>query len=78
MGPSPMGPGWRHMADILYLDPTAFLADFAGDLPRAEARVAPVTAAAWQRKKSWTLIATRDHKAVVLRLATPRLRDNHV
>jgi len=60
--------------DFLYLDPAAFPADFAADLPPAEANfmahsqgmlakaaaVAPVTAAAWRQKKSWALIATRD------------------
>lgn len=60
---------------FLYLDPAAYPADFAADLPPAEARFmarsqpmlakaaagAPVTAAAWHRKKSWALIATRDH-----------------
>ena len=61
--------------DFLYLDPAAFPADFAADLPAAEAKFmahsqqmlakaaggAPVTAAAWHQKKSWALIATRDH-----------------
>ena len=61
--------------DFLYLQPAAFPADFAGDLPPAEASFmarsqqmlakaaggAPVTAAAWHQKKSWALIATRDH-----------------
>ena len=61
--------------DFLYLDPAAFPADFAADLPPAEASfmaqsqamlakaaaVAPVTTAAWHQKKSWALIATRDH-----------------
>jgi pimeloyl-ACP methyl ester carboxylesterase len=60
--------------DFLYLDPAAFVADFAADLPPAEASFmarsqampakaaagAPVTAAAWHQKKSWALIATRD------------------
>src|SRR5271154_5260569 len=61
--------------DFLYLDPTAFPADFAADLPPAQANFmahsqvmaakaaagAPVTAAAWHQKKSWALVATRDH-----------------
>jgi pimeloyl-ACP methyl ester carboxylesterase len=61
--------------DFLYLDPTAFPADFAADLPPAEANFmahsqamlakaaggAPVTTAAWHQKKSWALVATRDH-----------------
>jgi len=61
--------------DFLYLDPTAFPADFAGDVPPAHANFmahsqpmlakaaggAPVTAAAWHQKKSWALIATLDH-----------------
>jgi pimeloyl-ACP methyl ester carboxylesterase len=61
--------------DFLYLDPAAFPADFAADLPPAEANFmahsqqmlakaaggAPVTTAAWHQKKSWALIATRDH-----------------
>jgi len=60
--------------DFLYLDPAAFPADFAADLPPAEANFmahsqampakaaagAPVTAAAWHQKKSWALVATRD------------------
>jgi pimeloyl-ACP methyl ester carboxylesterase len=61
--------------DFLYLDPAAFPADFAADVPAAEAKfmahsqgmlakaaaVAPVTTAAWHQKKSWALIATLDH-----------------
>jgi pimeloyl-ACP methyl ester carboxylesterase len=61
--------------DFLYLDPAAFPADFAADLPAAEANFmahsqamlakaaggAPVATAAWHQKKSWALIATRDH-----------------
>jgi pimeloyl-ACP methyl ester carboxylesterase len=60
---------------FLYLDPAAFPADFAADLPSAQANFmahsqqmlakaaggAPVTTAAWRQKKSWALIATRDH-----------------
>jgi pimeloyl-ACP methyl ester carboxylesterase len=60
--------------DFLYLDPAAFPADFAADLPAPEANFmahsqamlakagagAPVTTAAWHQKKSWALIATRD------------------
>ena len=61
--------------DFLYLDPAAFPADFAGDVLPAQAKFmansqpmlakaaggAPVTAAAWRQKKSWALVATRDH-----------------
>jgi pimeloyl-ACP methyl ester carboxylesterase len=61
--------------DFLYLDPAAFPADFAADLPPAEANfmahsqmmlakaaaVATVTKAAWHQKKSWALVATLDH-----------------
>jgi len=60
--------------DFLYLDPAAFPADFAADLPPAEANFmahsqamlakaaggAAVTTAAWHQKKSWALIATSD------------------
>ena len=60
---------------FLYLKPAAFPADFAADVPPAEARfmaysqpmlaktaaAAPVTTAAWHQKKSWALVATRDH-----------------
>jgi pimeloyl-ACP methyl ester carboxylesterase len=60
---------------FLYIDPAAFPADFAADLPLAEASfmahsqmmlakaaaAAPVTIAAWHNKKSWALVATRDH-----------------
>jgi pimeloyl-ACP methyl ester carboxylesterase len=60
---------------FLYLDPAALPADFAADLPPAEANFmahsqamlakaaadAPVTTAAWHQKKSWVLVATRDH-----------------
>ena len=61
--------------DFLYIDPAAFPADFAADLPPAEGNFmahsqamlakaaggAPVTTAAWHQKKSWALVATRDH-----------------
>jgi pimeloyl-ACP methyl ester carboxylesterase len=61
--------------DFLYLDPAAFPADFAADLPPTESNFmahsqamlakaaggAPVTTAAWHQKKSWALVATRDH-----------------
>lgn len=61
--------------DFLYLDPAKFPADFAADLPPAQASFmahsqamaakaaagTPVTQAAWHQKKSWALIATRDH-----------------
>ena len=60
--------------DFLYLDPAAFPADFAADLPPAEASFmarsqamlakaavgAPAKAAAWHQKKSWALVATQD------------------
>jgi pimeloyl-ACP methyl ester carboxylesterase len=60
--------------DFLYLDPAAFPADFAADVPAADAKfmahsqgmlakaaaVAPVTTAAWHQKKSWALVATLD------------------
>jgi len=61
--------------NFLYIDPAAFPADFAADVPPAQAKFmahsqqmlanaagsAPVTAAAWHQKKSWALIASRDH-----------------
>jgi pimeloyl-ACP methyl ester carboxylesterase len=61
--------------DFLYLDPAAFPADFAADLPPAEANfmahsqmmlakaaaTASVTTAAWHQKKSWALVASLDH-----------------
>jgi pimeloyl-ACP methyl ester carboxylesterase len=61
--------------DFLYLDPTAFPADFAADVAKPQAAFmansqqmlakaaggAPVTAAAWHQKKSWALVASRDH-----------------
>jgi len=62
--------------DFLYIEPTAFPADFAADVPPALAKLmahsqamlaakaggsALVTAAAWRQKKSWALVATRDH-----------------
>ena len=61
--------------DFLYLDPAAFPADFAADVPPAQASFmahsqpmlakaaggAPVTTAAWRHKKSWALIASHDH-----------------
>jgi pimeloyl-ACP methyl ester carboxylesterase len=65
----------RATADgFLYLDPASFPADFAADVPAAQANfmahsqamlakagaAAPVTAAAWHQKKSWALIATKD------------------
>ncbi len=66
----------RATADgFLYIDPAKFAADFAADLPPAEANfmahsqmmlakaaaAGTVTTAAWHRKKSWALIATLDH-----------------
>lgn len=61
--------------DFLYVLPEAFPADFAADVPPTLAKfmarsqpmlaksagAAPVAAAAWHQKKSWALIATRDH-----------------
>jgi pimeloyl-ACP methyl ester carboxylesterase len=61
--------------DFLYLDPSAFPADFAADVLPAQANFmahsqmmlakaaggAPVTAAAWHQKRSWALVATLDH-----------------
>jgi len=61
--------------DFLYIDPAAFPADFAADVAPAQANfmahsqpmlakgagAAPVTAAAWHQKKSWALVASRDH-----------------
>jgi pimeloyl-ACP methyl ester carboxylesterase len=61
--------------DFLYLDATAFPADFAADVAKPQvvfmahsqamlakaAGGAPVTAAAWHQKKSWALVASRDH-----------------
>ncbi|MGD1015664.1 MAG: alpha/beta hydrolase [Roseiarcus sp.] len=61
--------------DFLYIEPAAFPADFAADVPPAQANFmahsqpmlakaaggAPVTAAAWRQKKSWALVAARDH-----------------
>jgi pimeloyl-ACP methyl ester carboxylesterase len=60
--------------EFLYIEPAAFPADFAADVPPAQASfmarsqpvlakaaaAAPVTAAAWHQKKSWALVATRD------------------
>ena len=60
--------------DFLYIDPAAFRADFAADLPPAEANFmahsqamlakaaggAPVATAAWRQKKSWALVAAQD------------------
>jgi pimeloyl-ACP methyl ester carboxylesterase len=60
---------------FLYIEPAAFPADFAADVPPAEAKfmarsqpmlakdagAAPVNVAAWHQKKSWALIAARDH-----------------
>lgn len=61
---------------FLYIDPAAFPADFAADVPPAQAKFmaqsqqmlaikgggdAPVTTAAWRQKKSWALVASRDH-----------------
>ena len=60
---------------FLYIEPAAFPADFAADVPPAEANfmahsqmllakgaaAAPVTTAAWHQKKSWALVATHDH-----------------
>ena len=59
---------------FLYIDPAAFPADFAADLPPAEAKfmahsqmmlakaaaAGKVTTADWHKKKSWALVATLD------------------
>jgi pimeloyl-ACP methyl ester carboxylesterase len=58
----------------LLVDPAKFPADFAADLPAAEARFmaisqlpinsailgTPITAPAWKTKPSWGIVATRD------------------
>ncbi|MFD1702579.1 alpha/beta hydrolase [Methylopila henanensis] len=60
--------------DYLYLDPEVYAADFAADVPKAEAEFmaasqvlpskasfeAKITQPAWKTKKSWALIATED------------------
>jgi pimeloyl-ACP methyl ester carboxylesterase len=60
--------------DFFFIDPAAFPADFAADIPASEANfmahsqvllakasaTAPVTKAAWHQKKSWALVATLD------------------
>ncbi|THD44378.1 MAG: alpha/beta hydrolase [Bradyrhizobium sp.] len=60
---------------FLYLEPAAFPADFAADVAPALAKFmahsqpmlaaaaggAPVTEAAWRKKKSWAVIASEDH-----------------
>ncbi|MET0254383.1 MAG: alpha/beta hydrolase [Luteibacter sp.] len=60
--------------DFLYIDPARFHADFAADVPAAEARfmaasqvmpsvqafTAAVSKAAWKTKPSWSLVATSD------------------
>jgi pimeloyl-ACP methyl ester carboxylesterase len=59
---------------FLYIDPAAFVADFAADVAKPLADFmarsqpmlakasggAPVTAAAWHQRKSWALVATLD------------------
>jgi pimeloyl-ACP methyl ester carboxylesterase len=61
--------------NFFYIDPAAYPTDFAGDLPPAQAKFmalsqpmlakacagTPLTTAAWHDKKSWALVATRDH-----------------
>ena len=61
--------------DFLYIEPSAFAADFAADVDPGLANfmahsqpvlakaagAAPVTDPAWRQKKSWALVATRDH-----------------
>lgn len=61
--------------DFLYLEPAAFPADFAADVPPVQANFmahsqqmlakaaggAAVTEAAWHQKKSWALVASLDH-----------------
>ncbi|MBB4233983.1 alpha/beta hydrolase [Rhizobium esperanzae] len=60
--------------EYLYLDPGAFAADFAADLPKAEADflarsqvfaskqafAAKITEPAWRTKRSWSIVATED------------------
>jgi len=60
---------------FLYIEPAAFPGDFSADVSASEAKFmahsqamlakaaggAPVTEPAWRQKKSWALIATRDH-----------------
>jgi pimeloyl-ACP methyl ester carboxylesterase len=72
--PSPNNDMRATKDDFLYLEPAAFPADFAADVPPAQANFmahsqamlakaaagAPVTAAAWHQKKSWELVATLD------------------
>lgn len=71
----PIGESIKPTADgHLYVDPAQFHADFAADVPVAEARfmamsqvmpavqtaAAPVTQAAWKSKPSWAVITTAD------------------
>jgi pimeloyl-ACP methyl ester carboxylesterase len=69
------GKGIKPTADgFLYIDPTVFAADFAGDLPKAQADFMarsqvfvsaaalgqPITQAAWKTKPSFAIVATED------------------
>ncbi|GBD50203.1 alpha/beta fold hydrolase [Methylopila sp. Yamaguchi] len=71
----PATTGIKATADgYLYLDPEVYAADFAGDVPKAEAEFmaasqvfpskasfeAKISQPAWKTKKSWALIATED------------------
>lgn len=71
----PAGESIKATADgYLYVDPARFHADFAADLPAADARfmamsqvmptvktaATPVTRAAWKNKPSWAVITTAD------------------
>ncbi|WP_339948039.1 alpha/beta hydrolase [uncultured Albimonas sp.] len=74
-GTPPASTGIKATPDgFLYLDPEVFAADFAADLPKAEAEFmarsqvfpaaaafeTPVAAPAWKDKPSWALIPTED------------------
>jgi pimeloyl-ACP methyl ester carboxylesterase len=70
------GKGIKPTTDgFLYIDPSAFAADFAGDLPKAQSALMahsqvfvaagalgqPISKAAWRDKPSWAIVATQDH-----------------
>jgi pimeloyl-ACP methyl ester carboxylesterase len=70
------GTGIKPTTDgFLYIDPSAFAGDFAGDLPKAQAALMahsqvfvaagalgqPISKAAWHDKPSWAIVATQDH-----------------
>jgi len=71
----PAGKGIKETGDgYLFIDPTAFAADFAADIPPAKAEfmaesqvlfsvdsfTSPVKSPAWKSKPSWYLVATSD------------------